>query len=552
MYRYDSFDRSIVAQRVAQFRDQTRRFLAGQLTEDEFRPLRLQNGLYIQKHAPMLRVAIPYGVLSSPQLRKLAHIARTYDRGYGHFTTRQNIQYNWPQLEEVPDILAELAEVDMHAIQTSGNCIRNTTSDPFAGVAGDEIIDPRPWSELVRQWSTLHPEFAHLPRKFKIAVTGATQDRAAILVHDIGAQAVRNAAGETGFRVAVGGGQGRTPIIGHVIREFLPGPELLNYFDAILRIYNRFGRRDNKYKARIKILVKEMTPAEFTRQVELEWERLRGGPGTVPAEEIARLSAHFTDPPYREIARASLAYRAALADSRPFSQWAARNVTPHKRTGYAIVTLSLKKTGVPPGDVSATQMDAIADLAERYTFGELRVTHEQNLVFADVLQADLYDLWTRLKTLGLATPNIGLLTDIVCCPGGDFCSLANAKSIPIAEAIQRRFDDLDFLHDLGDLDLNMSGCMNACGHHHVGNIGILGVDKNGSEWYQISIGGAQGHQASLGKVIGPSFAAAEVPDVIAQIVAVYVEQRHPDEAFIDTVRRIGIDPFKERVYAAAH
>ena len=500
----------------------------------------------------MLRVAIPYGVLSSPQLRKLAHIARTYDRGYGHFTTRQNIQYNWPQLEEVPDILAELAEVDMHAIQTSGNCIRNTTSDPFAGVAGDEIIDPRPWSELVRQWSTLHPEFAHLPRKFKIAVTGATQDRAAILVHDIGAQAVRNAAGETGFRVAVGGGQGRTPIIGHYIREFLPGPELLNYFDAILRIYNRFGRRDNKYKARIKILVKEMTPAEFTRQVELEWERLRGGPGTVPADEIARLSAHFTDPPYREIARASLAYRAALADSRPFSQWAARNVTPHKRTGYAIVTLSLKKTGVPPGDVSATQMDAIADLAERYTFGELRVTHEQNLVFTDVLQADLYDLWTRLKTLGLATPNIGLLTDIVCCPGGDFCSLANAKSIPIAEAIQRRFDDLDFLHDLGDLDLNMSGCMNACGHHHVGNIGILGVDKNGSEWYQISIGGAQGHQASLGKVIGPSFAAAEVPDVIAQIVAVYVEQRHPDEAFIDTVRRIGIDPFKERVYATAH
>ncbi len=552
MYRYDTFDRSIVAQRVAQFRDQTRRFLAGQLTEDEFRPLRLENGLYIQKHAPMLRVAIPYGVLSSPQLRKLAHIARTYDRGYGHFTTRQNIQYNWPQLEEVPDILAELADVDMHAIQTSGNCIRNTTSDPFAGVAGDEIIDPRPWSELVRQWSTLHPEFAYLPRKFKIAVTGATRDRAAILVHDIGAQAVRNAAGETGFRVAVGGGQGRTPIIGHVIREFLPGAELLNYFDAILRVYNRFGRRDNKYKARIKILVKEMTPAEFARRVELEWERLRGGPGTVPAEEIARLAAHFPAPPYRELARASLAYRAALADSRPFSQWAARNVTPHKRTGYAIVTLSLKKTGVPPGDVSATQMDAIADLAERYTFGELRVTHEQNLVFADVLQADLYDLWTRLKTLGLATPNIGLLTDIVCCPGGDFCSLANAKSIPIAEAIQRRFDDLDFLHDLGEIELNMSGCMNACGHHHVGNIGILGVDKNGSEWYQISLGGAQGLGASLGKVIGPSFAAAEVPDVIAQIIAVYVDERHPDEAFIDTVRRIGIEPFKERVYAAAH
>jgi len=551
MYRYDSFDRSIVAQRVAQFRDQTRRFLAGELTEDEFRPLRLQNGLYVQKHAPMLRVAIPYGILSSPQLRKLAHIARTYDRGYAHFTTRQNLQYNWPQLEAVPDILAELAEVDMHAIQTSGNCIRNTTSDPFAGVAGDEVIDPRPWSELVRQWSTLHPEFAFLPRKFKIALTGATRDRTAILVHDIGAQAVRNAAGEVGFRVAVGGGQGRTPIIGQVIREFLPGPEILNYFDAILRVYNRYGRRDNKYKARIKILVKEMTPAEFTRRVEAEWERLRGGPGTVPPGEIARLAAHFTDPPYRELPRASLAYRAALADSRPFSQWAARNVTPHKRTGYAIVTLSLKKTGVPPGDVSASQMDAIADLAERYGFGELRVTHEQNLVLADVLQADLHDLWTRLRTLGLATPNVGLLTDIVCCPGGDFCALANARSIPIAEAIQRRFDDLDFLHDLGELELNMSGCMNACGHHHVGHIGILGVDKNGSEWYQISLGGAQGLQAALGKVIGPSFAAADVPDVVARLVAVYVEARHPDEAFIDTVRRIGIDPFKERVHATA-
>jgi sulfite reductase (NADPH) hemoprotein beta-component len=552
MYRYDSFDRSIVAQRVAQFRDQTRRYLAGELTEDEFRPLRLQNGLYIQKHAPMLRVAIPYGVLSAWQLRKLAHVARKYDRGYGHFTTRQNLQYNWPRLEEVPDILAELAEVDMHAIQTSGNCVRNTTSDPLAGVAGDEVVDPRPWTELVRQWSTLHPEFAHLPRKFKIAISGATRDRTALLVHDIGAQAVRNDAGETGFRVAVGGGQGRTPIIGHVIREFLPAPELLNYFDAILRVYNRYGRRDNKYRARIKILVKELTPAEFTRRVEEEWARLAGGPGTVPPEEIDRLAAHFTDPPYREIVRPSLAYRAALADSRPFSQWAARNVMAHKRIGYAIVALSLKKTGIPPGDVTAAQMDAIADLAERYSFGELRVTHEQNLVLADVLQADLHDLWTKLKKLGLATPNVGLLTDIVCCPGGDFCSLANAKSIPIAEAIQRRFDDLDYLHDLGEIELNMSGCMNACGHHHVGHIGILGVDKNGSEWYQVSLGGSQGLGASLGKVIGPSFAAAEVPDVIANLVAVYVGARHPDEAFIDTVRRIGLEPFRERVYATAH
>jgi len=552
MYRYDHFDRSIVAQRVAQFRDQTRRFLAGELTEDEYRPLRLQNGLYVEKHAPMLRIAIPYGLLSSRQLRKLAHITRAYDRGCAHFTTRQNLQLNWPRLEDVPEILGELAEVDMHAIQTSGNCVRNTTSDPLAGVARDEVVDSRPWTELVRQWSTLHPEFAYLPRKFKIAITGATRDRTALLVHDIGAQAVRDATGEIGFRIAVGGGQGRTPIIGQVVREFLPGVELLNYFEAILRVYNRHGRRDNKYRARIKILVREMGPAEFTRRVEAEWTRLRDGPGTIPPGEVERLAAHFADPPYRELARASLAYRAALADSRPFSQWAARNVLPHKRVGYAIVTLSLKKTGVPPGDATAAQMDAIADLADRYSFGELRVTHEQNLVLADVAQADLHDLWTKLRKLGLATPNVGLLTDIVCCPGGDFCSLANAKSIPIAEAIQRRFDDLDFLHDLGEIELNMSGCMNACGHHHVGHIGILGVDKNGTEWYQVSLGGAQGLSASLGKVIGPSFAAAEVPDVVADIIAVYAESRHEDETFIDTVRRIGVEPFKERVYATAH
>ena len=552
MYRYDDFDATIVAQRVAQFRDQTARFLKGELTEDEFRPLRLENGLYIQKHAPMLRVAIPYGMLSTTQLRKLAHIARTYDRGYGHFTTRQNIQFNWPRLEDVPEILAELAEVEMHAIQTSGNCVRNTTTDALAGVARDEVADPRPWCELIRQWSTIHPEFAFLPRKFKIAVNGATDDRAAILVHDIGVQLVRNRGGDLGFRVAVGGGQGRTPIIGEVIREFLPAAELLNYFDAILRVYNRYGRRDNKFKARIKILVKELTPAQFTRRVEFEWEHLRGGPGTIPDEEVARMATFFVDPQYEEIPRTSLAYRAALADSRPFSQWAARNVTGHKRTGYAAVTLSLKKTGVPPGDVTADQMNAIADLADRYSFSELRVTHEQNLVFADVLQSDLYHLWMKLKTLGLATPNIGLLTDIICCPGGDFCSLANAKSIPIAEAIQRRFDDLDFLHDIGDIELNMSGCMNACGHHHVGHIGVLGVDKNGAEWYQVSIGGAQGLQASLGKVIGPSFAAAEMPDVIAKLIDVYVRERHEDELFIDTVRRIGVAPFKEHVYAAAH
>ena len=552
MYRYDNFDATLVNRRVAQYRDQTQRFLRGELTEDEFRPLRLENGLYIQKHAPMLRIAIPYGLLSSTQLRMLARISREYDRGYGHFTTRQNIQFNWPRLEDVPDILALLATVEMHSIQTSGNCVRNTTADPFAGVAVDEIIDPRPWAELVRQWSTVHPEFAFLPRKFKIAVTGATADRTAALVHDIGAQAVRGEDGEIGFRVMVGGGQGRTPMIAHVIREFLPAAEILNYFDAILRVYNLHGRRDNKFKARIKIIVKEMTPAVFARQVEAEWERLRGGPGTVPPEEIVRLAGFFTDPPYRDFARDSVAYRAAIADSRPFSRWADRNVRKHKRRGYAVVTLSLKQTGTPPGDVTASQMEAIADLADQYSFGEVRVTHEQNLVLADVLQNDVHRLWGRLKALGFATPNIGLLTDIVCCPGGDFCSLANAKSIPIAEAIQRRFEDLDYLYDLGDLELNMSGCMNACGHHHVGNIGILGVDKNGEEWYQISIGGAQGNEASLGKVIGPSFAAQEVPDVIVRLVDVYVENRHEDERFIETVRRIGIVPFKERVYAAAH
>ena len=552
MYRYDDFDHELVERRVAQFRDQTERFLRGELTEDEFRPLRLQNGLYIQKHAPMLRIAIPYGLVSARQLRMLARISREYDRGYGHFTTRQNLQLNWPALETVPDILALLATVDMHAIQTSGNCVRNTTTDPFAGVAADEIVDPRPWSELIRQWSTLHPEFAFLPRKFKIAVTGATVDRTAALVHDIGVQAVRSEQGEVGFRVFVGGGQGRTPMLGYAIREFLPAREVLNYFDAILRVYNLHGRRDNKYKARIKILVKELTQAEFTRQVEAEWERLRDGPGTVPPEEIERLAAHFVDPDYRDFERDSVAYRAALADSRPFSRWAERNVKRHKRKGYAIVTLSLKRTGTPPGDATADEMDAIAELAERYSFGEVRVTHEQNLVLADVLQNDVHGLWVRLKALGFATPNIGLLTDIVCCPGGDFCSLANAKSIPIAEAIQRRFDDLDYLHDLGDLELNMSGCMNACGHHHVGNIGILGVDKNGEEWYQISIGGAQGNDASLGKVIGPSFAAADVPDVVARLVDVYVDHRQDDERFIDTVRRLGLAPFKERVYATAH
>ena len=552
MYRYDAYDQRLVDERVAQFRDQTRRFLAGELTEDEFRPLRLQNGLYLQKHAPMLRISIPYGVLSSKQLRTLAHIGRKYDRGYGHFTTRQNLQFNWPRLEDVPEMLAELAAVEMHAIQTSGNCVRNITTDHFAGVAADELVDPRPYAELIRQWATLNPEFAYLPRKFKIAVSGASEDRAATLVHDIGVHAVRNEFGEVGFRVLVGGGLGRTPVIGYVIREWLPRTEILNYLDAILRVYNRFGRRDNIYKARIKILVKERSPAEFTRAVEKEWETSRSALATVPDHEIERIASFFTPPPYAKLAGEDAGLRAALADNRPFGNWVKRNVHPHKVPGYAAVTLSLKKTGVPPGDTSSDQMDAIAALADRYSFGELRVSHEQNLIFTDVRQADLFVLWGELKGLGLATPNIGLLTDIICCPGGDFCSLANAKSIPIAEAIQRRFDDLDYLHDIGEIELNMSGCMNACGHHHVGNIGVLGVDKNGEEWYQVSIGGAQGDQASLGKVIGPSFAAHEMPDVVARLIEVYIERRHEDEHFIDTVRRLGIDPFKERVYATAH
>jgi len=552
MYQYDSFDQRVVDQRVDQFRDQTRRYLAGLLTEDEFRPLRLQNGLYIQKHAPMLRVAIPYGQLSTRQLRALAHIARTYDRGYGHFTTRQNIQFNWPPLERVPDILAELARAEMHAIQTSGNCIRNTTTDHFAGVAGDESVDPRPYTELIRQWSTLHPEFAYLPRKFKIAVTGTQNDRAAILVHDIGLQLVRATDGAIGFRVAVGGGLGRTPIVGRVIREFLPRDEILNYLDAVLRVYNRFGRRDNKYKARIKILVKERTPAVFTADVEAEWEELRGGSATVPDTEFARLEGFFLPPPYEALQGDDAGYRAAVADNRGFANWVMRNVHPHKVPGYAIVTLSLKKTGMPPGDATADQLDAVAALADRYSFGELRVSHEQNLIFADVKQAELMSLWQQLKGLGFATPNIGLLTDIICCPGGDFCSLANAKSIPIAEAIQRRFDDLDYLHDIGELALNISGCMNACGHHHVGHIGVLGVDKNGSEWYQVTIGGTQGEHAAIGRVIGPSFAAAEMPDVVERLIEIYVDLRHEDERFVDTVRRVGIEPFKERVYAPTH
>jgi len=549
MYIYDEIDQRLVDERVAQFRDQTRRFLAGKLSDDDFRPLRLRNGLYIQRFAPMLRVAVPYGLLASRQLRALAYIARKWDRGYGHFSTRQNIQFNWPKLEAVPEILAELAKVQMHAIQTSGNCVRNTTADHFAGVAPDEVVDPMVWCEIIRQWSTFHPEFTWLPRKFKIAVSGSAQDRAATQVHDIGLQAQRDANGNVGFRVLVGGGLGRTPIIGAVIREFLPSQHLLTYLDAILRVYNRYGRRDNIYKARIKILVKELTPAVFGQQVETEWEHLKDGPATLTAAEVQRIEHRFTRPSYRKLEPVQPEYIAALARDKAFTSWVRRNVHPHKMQGYAAVTLSLKKTGVPPGDATADQMDAVADLADRYSFGELRVSHEQNLILADVRNADLYAIWQEAKALGFATPNIGLLTNIIACPGGDFCSLANAKSIPIAAAIQRRFDDLDYVHDIGELDLNISGCMNSCGHHHIGHIGILGVDKQGAEFYQISIGGAQGNNAALGKVLGPSVSQAEVPDVVEKLIDLYLARRDSEEErFVDVVRRIGTEPFKEHVY----
>ncbi len=549
MYRYDNIDQQIVAERVAQFRDQTRRFLAGTLAEDDFRPLRLQNGLYVQKHAPMLRVAVPYGMLSSAQVRMFAHIARKYDRGYGHFSTRQNIQFNWPKLAQVPDILADLATVEMHAVQTSGNCIRNITTDHLAGVSPDEIVNPLVWAEVLRQWSTFHPEFAFLPRKFKIAVSGATEDRAAIQLHDIGLQAIRNEQGEVGFKVYVGGGMGRTPIIGQVISEFLPWKHLLTYLEAVLRVYNRYGRRDNLYKARIKILVKERTLAVYRDEVEAEWANLVDGPGTLSKDMVDGIAARFTTPAYRALPKKDAELQTYLDAEGAFERWHGRNVHAHKVPGYAAVTLSLKRPGVPPGDVTDVQLEAIAELADRYSFGELRVTHEQNVVLPDVELRELHALWREAKALGLATPNIGLITNIIACPGGDFCSLANAVSIPVALAIDERFQNLDYVHDIGELDLNISGCMNSCGHHHIGHIGILGVDKNGEEWYQISIGGAQGNHASLGKVIGPSFARADVPDVVEKLIEYYLEHRDsPEERFIDVVQRLGVEPFKKHVY----
>ena len=553
MYQYDAIDQRLVDDRVNQFRDQVKRRLDDQLSEEEFRPLRLQNGLYLQRHAYMLRVAIPYGLFNSAQLRTLGKIAEKYDRGYGHFTTRQNIQFNWLTLENTPEILAELAKVEMHAIQTSGNCIRNITSDPFAGVAGDEIVDPRPVCELLRQWSTLHPEFAYLPRKFKIAVSASKEDRAIVAAHDLGLYLKKNAQGNLVADVLVGGGMGRTPILGVIIKHDLPWQELPNYLSAVLRVYNRFGRRDNMYKARIKILVKALGPEEFARQVESEYEHWVGGQSTFTDAEWQRVAQYFTRPAYQTLTKLSdeqVLAQAGESDQQAFARWLDRNVKNHQVPGYASVVLSLKPHGtVAPGDVTTAQMLAIADLADKYSFGEIRATHEQNLVLADVQQSQLYALWQEAKLQGLVLPNIGYLTDIIACPGGDFCSLANAKSIPIANDIQKRFDDLDYLHDLGDISLNISGCMNSCGHHHVGNIGILGVDKDGQEWYQVTLGGEQGLNAAIGKVIGPSFFAEDMPDVISKVIDVYVEKREPNEKFVDTVHRIGITPFKERVYA---
>ena len=550
MYQYDQYDQRIVQERVAQFRDQVRRRLADELTEEEFLPLRLQNGLYMQRHAYMLRVAIPYGLLASKQMRMLAHIARKYDRGYGHFSTRQNIQYNWMDLERVPDVLADLASVEMHGIQTSGNCVRNITTDHFAGVTPDETVDPRVLAELLRQWSTFQPEFAFLPRKFKIAISASANDRAVVQMHDIGIYAYRNAAGETRLRILAGGGLGRTPILGTIIKDDLPWQHMLTYVESAIRVYNRYGRRDNKYKARIKILVKAIGAEKFAAEVEEEWQHSKDGPGTITQDEFDRVAQYFAPPAYEKLADTDAGYEKHLLEDKAFARWVSRSVHAHKVPGYAAVTLSTKPGPVsPPGDATDKQMEAVADLADRYGFGELRVAHEQNLVLPDVKKHDLFALWQEAKQAGLATANIGLLTDIIACPGGDFCSLANAKSIPIALGIQERFDNLDFVHDLGEISLNISGCINACGHHHVGNIGVLGVDKDGSEWYQVTLGGAQGNNTALGKVIGPSFSAEEMPEVVSRIIETFVAHRVEDERFIDTFARIGIAPFKERVYA---
>ncbi len=548
MYRYDAFDRTLVDQRVAQFRGQVARRLSGELSEEEFRPLRLLNGLYLQLHAYMLRVAIPYGTLSSRQMRKLAHIARRYDKGYGHFTTRQNVQFNWPRLEDVPDILAELADVEMHAIQTSGNVIRNVTADQYAGVAEGEIDDPRIYAEIIRQWSTLHPEFTFLPRKFKIAVTGSPNDRAAIMVHDIGIAMRRDGAGEAGFEIFVGGGLGRTPMIAKPIRGFLPRHDLLSYLEAILRVYNQLGRRDNKFKARIKILVQETGIQEFTRMVEEEWQHIRSHSLALPQEEIARIRRFFSPPDYDTLARRSAAHEVTVSRNPEYANWVATNAVAHKMPGYVIANVSLKPIGGVPGDATAEQMDALADLADRFSFGEIRIAHEQNVVLAHVRLDQLFDLWRELYGHGLATPNFGLVSDIISCPGLDFCNLANARSIPIAQHIGERFADLKRQHDIGALSINISGCINACGHHHVGNIGILGVDKKGTEAYQITLGGRADEDAAIGRIIGPAFSEAEIVDAVETIVETYLAHRINGEAFVETYARVGQEPFKERLY----
>ena len=555
MYQYDDFDRQFVQERVAHYREQTERYLAGKLSEDEFLQLRLRNGLYIQRLAPMLRVAIPYGTISSTQLRALADISMTYDRGYGHLSTRQNMQFNWPEIADVPDILEQLAKVNMHAIQTSGSCIRNVTTDHFAGAAADEIVDPRPYCELIRQWSTSHPEFEWLPRKFKIAVSGAAVDRAAVEVHDIGLRVYEDEQQQHVFDVLVGGGLGRTPVIGATIRAALPAKHLLSYLQAILRVYNRYGRRDNKYKARIKILVRALGAESFTQQVETEWAMILNESEPLPATAIAHMQQFFTPPKLPVVNHGTSTLAEQRLHQPAFSRWVERNVFPHRTKGYSNVILSTKAIGVPPGDVSAEQMLAVASWAEQFGVGEIRITHEQNFVLPHIPQGDLLALWQHAQAADLATANAGLITDVICCPGGDFCSLANAKSIPIAEAIQRQLADADFVHDLGDVDLNISGCMNACGHHHVGHIGILGVDKKGQEFYQISLGGHAGHsntQASLGQIIGPSVSRQQVQGVIGKIINIYLTLRQPDENFLSCFRRVGVDPFKASLKERPH
>jgi sulfite reductase (NADPH) hemoprotein beta-component len=549
MYKYDDYDQQIVNERVEQFRDQVNRRISGELTEEQFRPLRLMNGIYLQLHAYMLRVAVPYGTMNSTQLRQFAYIARKYDKGYGHFTTRQNLQFNWPKLVDLPDILADLAKVQMHAIQTSGSCIRAITSDQYAGAANDELEDPRPWSELLRQWSSMHPEFTYLPRKFKIAVTGATNDRAAIAIHDIGLRLRRDDQGELGFEVKVGGGLGRTPMIGKTICEFLPKEDILSYVEAILRVYNQFGRRDNKYKARIKILVHEIGADKFAELVEKEWEHIRDSGLQLSLDEINDFRGHFAAPAFEALPPLSSKFSENVSSDQDFAYWVQTNVREHKQQGYAIANISLKPIGGIPGDISHQQMDALAVMADRFSFGEIRSTHEQNLVLPHVKRDDLYELWQELVKYELATPNSGLITDLISCPGLDYCNLANSRSIPLAQRISKRFGELDRQHEIGPIQVKISGCINACTHHHVGHIGILGVDKKGQEFYQITLGGRADDDAKIGKIVGAGFSSEEVVDVVETIINKYLELRDSsEETFLNVINRLGETPFKEAIY----